>query len=354
MPIAKSLKRANYRWWYDKSCEGNLFDVDEQIKALGYIEHLSASTSTDISKWDIVRRFSENGVEIETDKNKLNGIFFELMEKDKDASQAEETALAEEQAASVAEEAAAMADAVEVIVVEKRKRILQRDIRRHDEHIVEYANSLQQQRAQRFEATVALDSISATGTLLKNIESLSANGFWVLEKCLSPNVGIMYACTRGPVVMQYRGDTINFGILRVKMDFVESRLQVLPCRQNVFRERYFHPHLSDSGEVCWGNAEGTVSLALARGDFATALELLQALLCTYNHESPYVSFEQFKEDGHEIQNYRRLNICQQERRLASEGRGFDFYARPVAPAPEPEPALDDEGDAQGQYDDEDD
>ena len=357
MPIITGLKRGNYSWWSRKSAKqvdagGDAINVDEQINALGYIEHLASSTSTDASEWDIVKRFGDNGVEIETDRTKINAIFFELLATAAEVEPDEADALVEENAADVAEQALAMAAAVENLVVDGRKQRFARELTSHDRTLASLVESLQETRRARLEATIAFKSISVSGFMSKNIEALTEQTYWVMEKCLDPSVGIMYLRSRGPVVVNYRDDTLNFGFLRVKLDFINSSLTVLPCRQNLFKDsdNYFHPHISNSGEVCWGNAEGTVQQALGSGDFARVLELLQAVLVTYNPESPYVSFEDFKERGRAVRDYRKLRIIERERSYSETGRAFDFYA----PEPPPEPVLDDEGDEQGQYEDDDD
>ena len=83
---AAQLKRANFKFWNSKFTSADMTPeqanevsaiIEGQSVALNYIEHLAASTSTDISGWNILAVFSSDECAIETDRNRINELFFE-------------------------------------------------------------------------------------------------------------------------------------------------------------------------------------------------------------------------------------------------------------------------------------
>lgn len=55
---------------------------------------------------------------------------------------------------------------------------------------------------------------------------------------------------------------------------------------------YFHPHV-DSGRLCSGDAQNALALAITSLDIQAFFEIVEAVLNTYNPESPYIKIEEW-------------------------------------------------------------
>lgn len=84
--------------------------------------------------------------------------------------------------------------------------------------------------------------------------------------------------------------SFNFGRFEVNLSLtgLDFRVYTLkPNGKNTFSDKYFHPHVSREGKVCWGNAWDRVSRAREDGDFITVFRIIAALITSYSPESPY-------------------------------------------------------------------
>ena len=85
--------------------------------------------------------------------------------------------------------------------------------------------------------------------------------------------------------------TVNLGLFLIKINFAHSHITCLPGGNNVLSNGYFHPHLNNQGQVCWGNASGTIRDSFAIFDLKKLVETTLLVLNEYNSESPHVSLE---------------------------------------------------------------
>jgi hypothetical protein len=56
---------------------------------------------------------------------------------------------------------------------------------------------------------------------------------------------------------------------------------------------YFHPHVSHTGRVCWGDAQYPAQVFWENRKFVALFQIIDSLLGTYNNESPYVTLKHF-------------------------------------------------------------
>jgi hypothetical protein len=94
---------------------------------------------------------------------------------------------------------------------------------------------------------------------------------------------------------------IDLGQLAVRID-VQNNLgfTVIPYKNNITVDGYFHPHVRPEGAICWGEASTAAMKNIANLELEKALRLLHSLLNSYNGASPYVQLGRFKVDGNKL------------------------------------------------------
>lgn len=87
---------------------------------------------------------------------------------------------------------------------------------------------------------------------------------------------------------------INMGKFKLTID-LNGGFYVFPLYGNRFREEdyegHYHPHVSDSGELCWGNKFDEIKDNRVRGEVYNNVMLLNQLLAVYHPGGPYWKFE---------------------------------------------------------------
>lgn len=88
---------------------------------------------------------------------------------------------------------------------------------------------------------------------------------------------------------------VDMGHYKVRWIPQSNTMSVLPGVGNLRSGGYCHPHVSSSGEVCWGNAHDTYTRSMREVDPAPAFEALWVILQSFNAESPYRDLVHFKQ-----------------------------------------------------------
>ncbi len=92
---------------------------------------------------------------------------------------------------------------------------------------------------------------------------------------------------------------VPMGNYYVTVNMETYDVRVKPCNNNLKYSEYYHPHVSEGGRVCWGNAAEVMAQALSDMKPSVALTALQIILTTYNDESPYATLADFN-DSYEM------------------------------------------------------
>lgn len=103
----------------------------------------------------------------------------------------------------------------------------------------------------------------------------------VMLRYIEPKAGIRYELNCGKYKISVNLDTMQ-EMMAGHMGTVTNDIV-----------RNIHPHIAETGRVCWGNAEQTIRDAKLRGDLATVLRVTDSLLQNYNEASPYVRIPEF-------------------------------------------------------------
>jgi hypothetical protein len=71
----------------------------------------------------------------------------------------------------------------------------------------------------------------------------------------------------------------------------ERALEISPPDDIETVDDYFHPHVNSSGYICWGDAKYPAQVFWKNKNYVALFQLLDALLKTYNNQSPYITLK---------------------------------------------------------------
>lgn len=94
-----------------------------------------------------------------------------------------------------------------------------------------------------------------------------------------PNLGVDMSVDMGQYTV---GIQLNSGSIRVE-----------PYEGNINVDGYYHPHVSQSNQMCWGTGQKSKDMALQEQKVDVVLEIVRQILITYNPDSPYRKLEAF-------------------------------------------------------------
>ena len=272
-------------------------DRTKQIKALEYIIQTAGLTNTDISKWKIFDLFSSAPGTIVLDKTEINKRFFAQVKPS--------NVVPTEAITSALNSPALLADLGRF--GEDFLRHHKRNLESNLEYAVECLQSAFQAAYTKqhtvVECRVLLDAFSGINPserLKKELEEVLAEGSWTN---LVSKDGFLYLNTKNNVVINLKNKQatldiqVDCGQLAVKIELRNLNMMVIPYKNNVGVDGYYHPHVESNGYICWGDAGRQVALWVKEYKLSSILKMLYALLFNYNDGNPYVSIQYFSQHG---------------------------------------------------------
>lgn len=257
--------------------------------ALKYIVELATNTRTNISKWDIQAIFGTKTNHFIQDKNELNKRFFETKAKET-IPEIQQNEILDQAAARLMESVKRNFDQERVKRQENISSLLVLADRRRRDMEVYLSQAAQTQ--------LMLDSMSIfTGEkMIEEIHAIERAGFFSLESVSAMRVSWI---TVNPITLREVNQaaglnySVHFGRLRAEIDLTKLSFRVSPV-DHVFPDLpYFHPHVSSSGDICFGDASSVANKYLINYQFSAFLELLSQLLVSYSPTAPYMSLDRF-------------------------------------------------------------
>lgn len=120
------------------------------------------------------------------------------------------------------------------------------------------------------------------------------NPFWTLHNVSSQTVDF---ASNEIIVSDKRPKlgidmTVNFGRILLKWNTSANYIMAARFEKN-FQGNYYHPHISSTHDFCLGNASSAITKALKEVKIDEVLSVMQALLTTYNPDSPYMPLAEF-------------------------------------------------------------
>jgi gas vesicle protein len=95
------------------------------------------------------------------------------------------------------------------------------------------------------------------------------------------------------IIVGFGDKYYDLGEFTVKIDLSNNGITALSDKP--LTHRYPHPHISQSGVFCLGEAAKEIPKLLASQQYDLVFQLLHSLINSYNPESPYIHLEEFTE-----------------------------------------------------------
>jgi hypothetical protein len=128
------------------------------------------------------------------------------------------------------------------------------------------------------------------------VEKVLADPFWSLDH---RRRGLTFITS--PISLSYFRasqaitNTANLGRYSVSIGFYGTKLtaRVFEFADNLWVERYIHPHVDTEGSICFGNAKPAASVAAASIDLPSFMSIIKDVLTIYNDDNPYRNLYQW-------------------------------------------------------------
>ena len=96
-----------------------------------------------------------------------------------------------------------------------------------------------------------------------------------------------------PITINYSSQEFQFEPYTVKLDMMKASIEIYGGTDV---NSYIHPHISESGIICWGNIGSLVYRLAAELDLYGLYQLIHQFLATYNPDDAYQRIERWDPD----------------------------------------------------------
>jgi len=271
------------------------------LRAKQYIEQLAAmvNQSDTIKTWDLDSIFSVMG-DWPSDRNEINRIFFETLNKG--------PAVLIDVAPMIPPSATqSIKDSLPVMLKHRTDELKQMVSRRRNQ-IVAYFDAAESELEGLTRARRELDALNGSPPKdpSPQFEAVIRSGLYKFESWSQNDTSITLS-NASPFILSETikksgvDMRVNLGFFKVKINLRSNRLTVSPLKENVCVNSYYHPHISASNQVCWGNAAQTSVDLMTEGRYEEMLNLLISALTNYNPGNPYIGLYEFVRASGQIQ-----------------------------------------------------
>lgn len=263
----------------------NVRDRNAQINAIKYIKSLASMSNTNIMHWNIIDLFSKDG-KILTERQAINKVFFLYKEK----APANPTTVPEAMFTKLMALTASRQRYSCANLEDQARRKLNDAVGNYNYYLKALKDAAgMRRRLQAMQGYVPNYALE--------IEQLCLGGFYILKDVTSSSVQME---TVNDVILVHVNEqhgvkrSVNLGRFMVDYSLLHSHVEVYPCGNNVRASGYYHPHVSASNNVCFGEIQNEAHDFIASGNLTATMEIVQKVLTTYNDGSPYCVLEQFE------------------------------------------------------------
>ncbi len=176
----------------------------------------------------------------------------------------------------------------------RRKNELQRNIDSRSSDVRSYLNTAQTYMTQvvgyQRELDRLMDKPKASSQYKDELEQLAAKGFEVIK--IETQRGVVDIATPAITLSHFNSEAginiaVPMGRFRISYDFSAGQVRIYEHKDNIRVATFYHPHVSYDGSVCWGNAQTQYTTASRERSIKRIVEVAYAVLCEYNHDSPF-------------------------------------------------------------------
>jgi len=277
---------------------------DANLAIVKYIMHLAETSQQNISLWDIDTLFKDpqnkkQSLELIKVKKDINAIFFKEAEKHK----AEPNLMFDQLENSIK---TSMENSYRT-EREERKKTLNRQIN-NEQNNLNYAlnnvNNYLRNIVTKKRELLKLDNVNYTDKVMADLKEVLKGNFYDV---LSFENNVITFVTKNDVINSLIKPSaglnlkVNLGKFKIKLNLTNMDMKIYTHMNNTISDGIYHPYVSNSGSICWGNVSDEAASKLASLDIKGSLILLAALLVTYSDETtPYRSLHSFKAEQEKV------------------------------------------------------
>lgn len=265
--------------------------LPEQTKNLLYLEQLASTTQENIAEWDVSEFLDA------PDKRAINKLFF---------GKKETTTIDEKLVVDLmiyTEKAREQLKISEITQAKSNRDYTLNQARAYHRNVQQKLDEARVY-AKRIEMLEGRDN----GDLQNQVKKIFQNPFYEFVRTDNPQpnveLGLLKFRTRKDVILTETNKAagidrrVNMGRYRIDVDMRTAYLKVLNLEGTLNCSGYWHPYVSASGEICWGNATDSAHKMLVEGRIGDAMELLSSLLTHYDPTStPYLDLYTFEKEA---------------------------------------------------------
>lgn len=284
----QDIRHDGYAW---PGMKGDSEAITKQINNLKYIEHLAQVTQTDVSQWP-VDIFINSGGRVYSERQKLNEKFFEFK--------------------ATADKAPKAAPVVSLLAVKKIEQgmldIVQRKIdaeglqlSQRNRELEQLSGKLTNTQRDIIYHSITISSLKKVKdqgfNLMKQIESVIADGFWtLLEEANTLQFISMPTSITYFNKLQARNNAVHLGKLRlvigVNNDCVLTA-KIYKHEGAAHPLRNPHPHVSVDNKICFGELKAAFEKAAAQMNILEVTRICRTIVQTYNEDDSFARIYDF-------------------------------------------------------------
>lgn len=268
-------------------------DREFQTKAIDYVIQMAGLTNTNISKWDIFKLFGATPDTFITDKREINKRFLAHAKMNANVSTPVEAITELDNVPGLITEINKFGAGY----VETQKAELKNNLQYAVENLMEAFTRVNNRLIDVVKYRSLLDAFDGKNpaeAMKKELSLVLADGSWTNPVSKD---GVLYLNTKNDVIITHKNKLagldiqVNCGQLAVRIALHNLGMRVIPYKNNIGHNNYFHPHVDYEGNICWGNAGKQVAEWIKKCELSNILKMLYSLLFTYNESSPYIHIQ---------------------------------------------------------------
>lgn len=324
------IKADGYKIFGRQSDKGR----QQNIKAIQYIETLAFQNGVNISLWNLKDLFGAKaeGHTYITERNEINKIFFEALEKSKsDGSDDKWMERLTSTILPTIERSFKEKNTTHIEQLKDERRQYQRNYYEKTRQAQDYIvaawgtyKKIQKAEAKKKPEKELMDQIVLVAKSIpwsfhdfdgNFISFISRTDYIVTEKTAAAGID----------------HRVNFGRFKVLIEVRTLNLQVLPFEKNLNISGVIHPHVGANGIPCYGNHNATMGDYQATGKLHAMMDFLHCLLGSYSPDNPHVALVSFqaiapqdRPGGGDATDEQKVQTAQEMAKEAESGGGREL------------------------------
>lgn len=264
-------------------------EIQPMIEALKYAINLSNVIGKNISHWKMIPAFGTgDGVKITTNLKQINKALATYVQPDEDN---ELRKIIDRNVKTISGVAGDVSR--RIIKAERSLQGAESSYREYCQYVMDYSNKIRDYRKKIEE----LKDRDGQATIIDRLRELSELSFFKYSSSAIGSTTLSFSFITDEVIINKgKDDEYNLGTYEIRL-YIQGESMTITVHEHEGNTRvngYWHPYVSNTGHVCWGDASSRVSLMLADEKLSDVFGVLQQLLTTYSKDTtPHMGLDRF-------------------------------------------------------------